>query len=91
MRKSCSRRFYSVWTPFDISFLRNTEIGKKQQFWAGPPVNRLVPKIIYKWKIKPIIVQNSRKSSMEQSKIIDTLETYQASSSLIPARPRVGK
>ena len=41
-----SRRFHSVWTPFDIPFLRNTEIGKKQQFWAGPPVNRLVPKII---------------------------------------------
>ena len=45
-RKSRSRRFHSVWTPFDIPFLRNTEIGKKQQFWAGPPVNRLVPKII---------------------------------------------
>ena len=28
---------------------------------------------------------------MEQSKIIDTLEMYQASPSLIPARPRVGK
>ena len=27
---------------------------------------------------------------MEQSKIVDTLETYQASPSLIPARPRVG-
>ena len=24
---------------------------KKQQFWAGPPVNRLVPKIIEKWII----------------------------------------
>ena len=45
-RKSCSRRFHSVWTPFDNLFLRNSEIGKKQQFWAGPPVNRLVPKII---------------------------------------------
>ena len=45
-RKSRSGRFYSVWTPFDISFLQNTEIGKKQVFWAGPPVNRLVPKII---------------------------------------------
>ena len=45
-RKSCSRRLHSVWTPFDILFLRNSEIGKKQQFWAGPPVNRLVPKII---------------------------------------------
>ena len=46
MRKSRSRRFHSVWTPFDILFVRNTEKGKKQQFWAGPPVNRLVPKII---------------------------------------------
>ena len=45
-RKSRSRRFHSVWSPFDILFLRNSEIGKKQQFWAGPPVNRLVPKII---------------------------------------------
>ena len=45
-RKSRSRRFHSVWTPFDILFLRNSEIGKKQQFWAGPPVNRLVLKII---------------------------------------------
>ena len=46
VRKSCSRRFHSVWTPFDIPFLRNPKIGKKQQFWTGPPVNRLVPKII---------------------------------------------
>ena len=45
-RKSHSRRIHSVWTPFDILFLRNSEIGTKQQFWAGPPVNRLVPKII---------------------------------------------
>ena len=45
-RKSRSRRFHSVWIPFDIPFLRNSEMGKKQQFWAGPPVNRLVPKII---------------------------------------------
>src|SRR3954469_13621113 len=28
-RKSCSRKDYSVWTPFDTPFLRNTEIGKK--------------------------------------------------------------
>ena len=34
-QKSCSRRFHSVWTPFDIPFLRNTEIGKKQQFALG--------------------------------------------------------
>ena len=46
VRKSHSRRFHSVWTSFDIPFLRYTEIGKKQQFWAGPPVNRLVPKVI---------------------------------------------
>ena len=45
-QKSRSRRFHSVWTPFDILFLRNSEIGKKKQFWVGPPVNRLVPKII---------------------------------------------
>ena len=28
-KKSRSQRFHSVWTPFDILFLRNTEIGKK--------------------------------------------------------------
>ena len=30
----------------DIPSLRNTEIGNKTAIWAGPPVNRLVPKII---------------------------------------------
>ena len=45
-RKSRSRRFHSVWTPFDILFLRNTQIGKKTAIWDRPPVNRLVPKII---------------------------------------------
>ena len=30
--------------PFDIPFLRNTEMGKKTTIWAGPPVSRLVPK-----------------------------------------------
>ena len=45
-QKSHSRRFHSVWTPFDIPFLRNTEIGKKTAIWAGPPVSRLVPKMI---------------------------------------------
>ena len=34
-QKSRSRRFHSVWTLFDIPFLRNTEIGKKQQFGLG--------------------------------------------------------
>ena len=45
-QKSRSRRFHSVWSPFDILFLRNSEIGKKTAIWAGPPVNRLIPKII---------------------------------------------
>ena len=45
-KKSRCRRFHSVWTPFDIPFLRNTETGNKTAIWAGPPVNRLVPKII---------------------------------------------
>ena len=45
-RKSRSRRFHSVWTPFDIRFLRNTETSNKTAIWAGPPVNRLVPKLI---------------------------------------------
>ena len=45
-KKITFQKGFSVWTPFDILFLRNTEIGKKQQFWAGPPVNRLVPKNI---------------------------------------------
>ena len=44
--KSRSRRFQSVWTPFDIPFLRNTEIGKKTAIRDGPPVSRLVPKMI---------------------------------------------
>ena len=54
-QKDRSRMFHSVWTPFDIPFLRNTEIGKKTTIWAGPPVNRLVPKIIQKCIIKPNI------------------------------------
>ena len=44
--KSRSQRFHSVWTPFDIPFLRNTKIGKKTAIRAGPPVSRLVPKMI---------------------------------------------
>ena len=34
-RKSRSRRFHSVWTSFDIPFLQNPKIGKKQQFGMG--------------------------------------------------------
>ena len=29
VRKSRSRRFHSIWTPFDIPFLRNPKTGKK--------------------------------------------------------------
>ena len=43
-QKESSRRFYRVWTPFDIPFLRNTEIGKKTAIRSGPPVSRFVPK-----------------------------------------------
>ena len=45
-QKDRSRRFHSIWTPFDIPFLRNTKIGKNTTIWAGPPVSRLVPKMI---------------------------------------------
>ena len=45
-QKSRSRRFHSVSTPFDIPFLRNTEIGEKTAILDGPPVSRLVPKMI---------------------------------------------
>ena len=36
-KKSRSRRVHSVWTPFDIPFLKNTEIGKKNSNtgWAS--------------------------------------------------------
>ena len=49
-----SRRFRSVWIPFDIPFLRNIEIGKKTAICTGPLVSKLVPKLIYKCIIKPI-------------------------------------
>ena len=53
-QKDRSRRFHSIWNPFDIPFLQNTEIGKKKQQVALGLGNRLVPKIIYKCIIKPI-------------------------------------
>ena len=34
-QKSSCRRFHSIWTAFDIPFLRNTKIGKKQQYGLG--------------------------------------------------------
>ena len=36
-RKPHSRRFHSVWTPFDIPFLQNPKIGKKTAIlgWAS--------------------------------------------------------
>ena len=44
--KIISRRFHSVWTPFDIPFLRNTETREKTGTGTGLWVNRLVPKVI---------------------------------------------
>ena len=44
LQKYLSRRFHSVWTPFDILFLQNPETGKKQQSGLGLWVSRLVPK-----------------------------------------------
>ena len=37
VRKSRSRRFHSVWTPFDIPFLRNPKTGNKTAIlgWAS--------------------------------------------------------
>ena len=35
VRKSRSQRFHSVWTPFDIPFLRNPKIGKNNNFGPG--------------------------------------------------------
>ena len=36
LRKSHSRRFHSVWTPFDIPFWRNSKIGKSSNLgWAS--------------------------------------------------------
>ena len=36
MRKSRSRRFHSVWTPFDIPFLRNPKQAKNRNWhWAS--------------------------------------------------------
>ena len=32
--------------PFDIPFIQNTEIGKKKTIRVGPPISRLVPKMI---------------------------------------------
>ena len=46
VQERSSRRFYSVRTPFGIPFLQNSKIGKKTETGTGPPVNRLVPKII---------------------------------------------
>ena len=46
-RKSRSRRFHSVWTRLIFFFFCETlKQAKKTAIWAGPPVNRLVPKII---------------------------------------------
>ena len=35
VRKSCSWRFHSVWTPFDIPFPQNPKIGKNNNSGLG--------------------------------------------------------
>ena len=47
VQERSTRRFHSVWTPFGIPFLQNSKIDKKHiETGTGPPVNRLVQKII---------------------------------------------
>jgi len=41
VQEKSSRRFYSVWTPFGIPFLRNSKRRKKKKLALG---SRLVPK-----------------------------------------------
>ena len=43
-QKSRSRRFHSIWTPFDIPFLRNTEIGKKNSNMGQASGQQVSPK-----------------------------------------------
>ena len=33
-------------TAYVAKSILNTEVGKKTTIWVGPPVNRLVPKVI---------------------------------------------
>ena len=35
LRKSCSRRFHSIWTPLDIPFLGNPKTGKNSNSGLG--------------------------------------------------------
>ena len=82
--------FHSVWTPFDIPFLRNTKTDNKTAIWAGPLVNRLV-----KSNIK--VYNKARNHSKQIIKYHECFINYRyvgdvsASPSLIPARPREGK
>ena len=43
--KKISVRFYPVWTPFDIGFLRNKKHATNSN-WHWALVNMLVPKIV---------------------------------------------
>ena len=45
-KKDHREGFIPFGTPFGIPFLQNSKIGKKTETATGPPVNRLVPKII---------------------------------------------
>ena len=50
-QKDHSRRFHSVWNPFDIPFLRNTEIGKKTAIWAANGV--------FGQSVQPVLMRTS--------------------------------
>ena len=39
-------------------FFETLKYANKTAIWVGPPISRLVPKMIYKCKIKPINIQN---------------------------------
>ena len=85
--KIISIRFYPVWTPFDIGFLRNIKHATNRN-WHWALDQYVSPK-------------NSIKSCQKYMKVEEywhgTIKNYRydgdvsASPSLIPARPRVGK
>ena len=89
-QKSRSRRFHSVWTPFDIPFLWNTKIGKKHQF-------ALVLGLIGFPKNNIKVYNKAHNHSKQIIKLHECFINYRyvgdvsASPSLIPTRPWVGK
>ena len=73
--KISSVRFYPVWNPFDIGFLRNIKHATNRN-WHWALDQYVSPKNSIKSCQKVYKLHNI---GMEQSKIIDTTETYQQS------------